>query len=138
MHVEIVYETGRSSVANYADESEAMAAVKAHHDRAKNGQSGGPDGAPHIPAERIVKVLVYDKHPYNFNTDQTMSAEATSSAVAELVKKYSDDNGVVNLARLAAGVVDLSHPMVASGPHESNYKMQEARELDLSGLEEAA
>lgn len=138
MHVEIVYETGRSSVAKYDSDEEALSAIAAHHERAVNGQSGGPAGAPHIPAERIKKVLVYDKHPNDFNEGQTMSAEILASEMTGLVEKYKDDNGVVSIPHLAAAVQELSHPMVASGPHESNFKMQESRELDLSALDKPA
>ena len=139
MYVEVIYETGRSSVANYDSDEEAMSALAAHHKRAKSGQSGGPVGAPHIPAERIAKALVYSKHPNEYNPDQTMSAELVGAELSELVTKYSDDNGIVNISRLAQAVQAISHPMVDnSGPHDSNFKMQEARELDLASLEGGA
>lgn len=132
MYVEIVYETGRSSIADYADEAEALSALQAHQDRAMAGESGGPAGAPFIPAERIKRVFVYDKHPNEYNAAQTMSSDVLSSELADLVKKMSDDNDVVNVDSLAAEVRGLTHPMVTdSGPHESNFKMEAKSEITL-------
>ena len=138
MFVEVIYETGINSVACYDTEDEALSALKAHTDRAKAGLSGGPVGAPHIPAARVKKALVYDKHPNDYNVEQTLSADEVSAALADLVKKFSDKNGVVNVSVLADEVRGLTHPMVNSGPQESNFKMQESKELDLSYLEGSA
>lgn len=75
---EVIYETGAYSVAEYADEKEALGALKSHHTRATNGEVGGPPGHP---AERIVKVFVYDQHPYDsLIADATGAHESNYSA----------------------------------------------------------
>ena len=127
---EITYETGRSSVAEYLDDDEAKSAVLAHHERAKNGESGGPVGAP---AERIAKVRVYKVHPNELNPEQTVSADVLSKEVAALVKAMADDNGVVSVDQFAIEVRGLTHPMVQTKEHsfDSNFKMKEDRELSL-------
>jgi hypothetical protein len=134
--VETVYETGRMSVGEYADEDEAKSAIKAHHDRAVNGEPGGPVGAP---AERIAAVYVYDKHPDDYNPDQTASADVVTSEVAALVKKMKDENGVINVDQLAMAVRDISHPMQQGTDREDSfgsfYKMKESKKLNLDFLE---
>jgi hypothetical protein len=133
---ETLYETGRMSVACYEDDAEAQSALKNHNDRAKSGESGGPVGQP---AERIAAVYIYDKHPNEYNPDQTMSADVAQKEVAALVKAMSDDNGVVNVDRIALAVRDISHPMVVGStktePFASTYKMKEKGKLDLAFLE---
>jgi len=131
---EITYETGRSSVARYADEAEAQSAIKAHHDRAVQGLPGGPVGAP---AERVVKVREFDKHPNDLNPDQTMGADVLNKELSSLVKGLSDDNGVVDISRLAVEVRALSHPMVThkETSFDSNFVMKPKQELSLTFLE---
>jgi len=131
---EIMYETGRSSVAFYEDDAEAESAVKAHHERAVQGLSGGPVGAP---AERIAKVRQYEKHPNDLNPEQTMGADVLNKELSSLVKAMSDENGVVDVGRLAVEVRALSHPMVTSKEHsfDSNFLMKPTKELNLTFLE---
>jgi hypothetical protein len=131
---ELVFETGRNSVAFYETDEEAVVAVKAHHDRAKAGMVSlmSEPGSP--PAERIVRVLAYDHHPNDLNTDQTMSADVLEKELKTLINRLSDENGVVAVDRLAVEVRALTHPMVlAPGSHDSIYKMAEAKELDKAG-----
>lgn len=131
---EIVYETGRVSVAYYEDEDEAKSAISAHHQRALDGQPGGPIGAP---AERIAAVYAYDKHPNEYNAEQTMSGDVATKEVTSLVKALADDNGVVAIDRLAMEVRNLTHPMnpTAKG-FESQFKMKESSKLTLGFLPE--
>ena len=135
MFAEIVYETGRMSVACYEDEAEMQAALKAHNDRAKVGEAGGPVGAP---AERIAAVYVYDQHPDNYNNQQTMSADVLEKEVGALVKAAADENGVVAIDQLVLGVRGLSHPFKDDADREgfdSFYKMKEDKKVPLTFLE---
>lgn len=129
---EICYETGRMSVAEYASDEEAQSALKAHNDRAVNGELGGPIGQP---AERIAAVYVYKQHPNDFNDVQTMSAEVLEKEVGGLIKSLADENGVVAVDQLAVEVRAISHPMQeAKKPFGSVYRMKEQKSLDLSFL----
>lgn len=130
---ELTYETGRVSVACYENDAEAKDAIGAHHARALKGEPGGPIGAP---AERVAKVRVYDKHPNEFNPDQTMSADVLKSELEALVVAGEDDNGVVSVDRLAMEVRGLSHPMVNTreAAFDSMFKMKEKKELSLDFL----
>lgn len=130
---EVTYETGRVSVANYENDAEAKSALAAHHHRAVGGLSGGPIGAP---AERIAKVRVYDKHPNEFNPDQTMSADVLKKELEALVTAGEDDNGVVSIDEMSKSVRGLSHPMVdvRETPFDSMFKMKEKKELALDFL----
>jgi len=126
---EITYETGTMSVAEYADDAEAEGAIKAHNDRARNGEPGGPIGQP---AERIAKVRVYSGHP----NDYGMSAEVAKSELSSMIDALTDKDKVVDLTALAQQVRDLAHPMVPKeSPFDSEYKMSEDRELDLAFLD---
>lgn len=130
---EIVYETGRMSVAEYADEAEAKSAIGAHHKRAVNGEPSGPVGGP---AERIAAVYVYEKHPDDFNSEQTMSADVFLKEVEALVKDRKDKNGVVSVQDMSLETRGLSHPMVKErGAFDSMYKMKEDKKMSLAFLE---
>jgi hypothetical protein len=121
MFAEMIYETGSKSVGCYADEAEVLAAAKAHHDRAKNGESGSDAGNP---AERIVRIELYDKHPNDL-------PEPSAEVVAEEMKKLkvtSDDT----VMTLAAKVRDLASPVVLDPDakrHDSLYKMEATKVL---------
>ena len=125
---EIMYETGRSSIACYADEAEALAACGEQHRRAMAGEPGGPLG---VPAERVKEIRMYDTHPNEFNAEQTISEEVAAKEVAELIKLNADSNGIVFLPVLALQVQALSHPMVQNkkSAFDSNFKMKEKKTL---------
>ena len=143
---EVTYETGRMSVACYADDAEAQSALKAHNDRAKAGQPGGPvashpegaDGRPTWAAERIAKVRVYSEHPNEYNPAQTMSADVLKKEVETQIERLKDKNGVVSVDQLALAVRSVSHPMVdvQEAPFDSAFKMKEDKELSLAFLDE--
>lgn len=136
MYAEIVYETGRMSVAQYDSEDEAKSAIAAHHARAVRGETGGPVGQP---AERIRSVYLYDQHPDAYNEAQTASADVVAKEVEGLIKKMKDENGVVQIDALSLAVRDISHPMKQgterADSFDSFYKMKESRQLDLAFLE---
>lgn len=130
---EIVYETGNVSVAEYADDAEALKAAGAHDKRAREGGQAGPQGGP---AERVAKLYVYTQHPNDFNLEQTASADVVTKEVDSLVKAMKDKNGVVSIDQLALQVRGLSHPMTnKEHPHDSQFKMKEDRILALEGAE---
>lgn len=140
---EVVYETGRMSVAEYADDAEAQSALGEQQRRAVSGEMGGPnaghpaglEGEPTWAAERIAKVYVYDKHPNEFNPAQSMSADVLAKQVAALVKSLADENGVVAVDQVAVEVRAITHPMVneRAAAHDSMFKMEEDREFELEG-----
>lgn len=141
---EVTYETGRTSVACYEDDAEAESALKAHNDRAKSGQAGGPvashpsgvPGEPNWAAERIAAVRVYAKHPNEFNPEQTMSADVLKKEVDAALKEMSDENGVISIDQLALAVRGVSHPMQPRDEvHGSVFKMKEDKKLDMAFLE---
>lgn len=141
---EVAYETGRVSVAFYENDAEAESALKAHNDRAKGGLAGGPvhshpqgvTGEPNWPAERIAAVYKYDKHPNEFNAAQTMSADLLEKEVAGLIKRLSDDNGVVLIDQLAVEVRGLSHPIKSRAEaHDSVFRMKETEAMQLGFLD---
>ena len=132
---ETVYETGRMSVACYEDDDEAKAAIAAHHERAVTGQPGGPLGAP---AERIAAVYVYDKHPNEYNADQTLSADVAEKEVKELIAAAKDENGVITTDQLAIAVRGLSHPMGAVDGFNSRFRMKETKKLNMNFLDGGA
>lgn len=128
---EIVYETGNMSVAEYADDEEALAAAGAQDARAREGGQAGPQGGP---AERVAKLYKYDVHPNEYNAEQTASADVVEKEVAELIKATKDKNGVVNIDQLALSVRGLSHPMTnPEHAHDSQFKMKEKSVLTLEG-----
>jgi len=139
---EVTFETGRSSVAFYEDDAEALSACGEQHKRAANGLPGGPvaghppgqEGNPNWTAERIKTVRVYKEHPNEYNPEQTMSADVAAKEIGALIKSLADENGVILLPILALHVQGLSHPMVASkeSSFDSNFKMVEDRELTLA------
>ena len=128
---EVVFETGSNSVAFYETDEEALAANQVQHDRARNGMPGGPTGHP---AERVVDILKYDKHPADFGADQAFSADVALKTTQELIKEYTDDNGVVSKTELAAAILrtsDAVRQLDERKPGESIYKMKEKASLDL-------
>jgi hypothetical protein len=134
---EVVFETGRSSVGFAENDEEALEGAKNHDERARTGQQGGPQGGP---AERIVKLFKYDKHPDDYNSDQTASADVVGSEITGILDRLKDSNGVVNIQQVAAEVQGLSHPMVREreNMHDSVYKMESVGELTLEDTPPAA
>ena len=124
---EVVYEDGSHSVGAYDSDEEATTAVEAHHQRAVNGEKSLSSDPSSPPAVRVKHVFVYDEHPNEYNPDQNVASDEALTFVKDFLK---DRAGVVNVQELAAGLRDMSNPMVESGPHESNYKMQEGKELE--------
>ena len=130
-HWEVIYETGSHSVVQPENEEDAKEALKEQHRRASAGEQGGPTGHA---AERVKRVLVYDDHPANILN--TMHKDEALARAKEVVNELADENGVVDLS--AVGREIEYRPRVESGPHESNYRMDETDELDLSFLDDKA
>lgn len=127
-HAEVIFETGSKSVVSYSNEDELKSFIAEQHRRAIMGEVGGPTGHP---AERITKVLLYDQHPANYLAGGRVDAKALS----ELVKGMTED-GTVDAQQLTQALRDEVSPVYpnAQGRHESQYKMPETSELDLSFL----
>lgn len=125
MFYELIFENGSNSIAEYANDDEARLAVEAHHNRAKNGETGGPAGNP---AERIVKVLKYNDHPVDFTESQAVEVSEIRAAFDSAItdKKVGD---LVSVPEIAAAIRDVTSATVNSAPHESNYKAPEVGEL---------
>jgi len=128
---ELIFETGSKSVGEYKDEEEVLAAVKAHHERARGGDAGGPTGHP---AERVVRVELYDQHPGDLNELQTMSTDVAKKEL-EAAMKDLDEGGAISVTELAARIRNLSSPLVDEpGRHDSAYRM-EAKKVLTEGWE---
>ena len=127
---EIIWESGEHSLAQYADDDEMKSAVLAHHDRAKNGEPGGPAG---VPAQRAFKVLKYDSDPGEIS--ETLSADEVKAQLDAAVDEAADENGVLHLPVLHAIVGNIRSATVASDPHDSNYKAEESASFAIEDLE---
>ena len=130
---EIIYETGAHSIASYADDDECLRAVTAQHERAVSGQPGGPTNHP---AERVARVLCYAEHPATFAETQAVSKDELVAYFNGVIDKVAVGD-LVSVPEVAAEVRDFTNPMLDSGPHESNYKAEESRELSATWNEAA-
>lgn len=130
-HYEVIYEDGTMSVANYADDEEASRALTAANDRAKSGQRSVASDPNSPAATRIKRVFVYDEPPGDYNPEGMLSADVAKEEVTAALKAATE-KGVTDLFKLAALIRDISNPFVVTGPHESNYKATETRELNSS------
>jgi hypothetical protein len=126
---EIIYETGNNSIASYENDEEAMSAVKAHHERAKQGQAAQASNPEMGPAERIARVLKYDEHPATY-----MESQAVKAGEVQAVVNAAAVGDLVSVPEIAAAVRDITSPVVSGDAHDSNYKMPEVDEL--SGWDE--
>lgn len=131
MFYEIIYETGAHSVAEYADDAEAIDAVRSHHSRATSGERATESNEDSGPAERIVAVLKYNDHPATYGESQAFNSSDVTAIVNSAVEQLAVGD-MVSVAEVAAAVKDISSPVVSSEPHESNYKMAEVGQLDSS------
>ena len=126
MYYEIVYEDGSVSVADYASDADATAAILEQHNRAKIGGKNGPQEAT---ATRIAKVFVYAGHPGDYGAGGGLAADEVLASVKDLLK----GRDVVDVQQLAVTVSALNHPMATGevGAHDSKFKMESERELEL-------
>lgn len=130
MFYELIFETGNSSIAEYADDNEALTAIREHHTRATKGEHAQASNPGMGPAERIARVLKYNVHPVELNESQAMNVEELTALVVEAVKEKAVGD-LVSVPEVASAVRDLTNPVVVdSAPHDSNYKMAEVAELD--------
>src|SRR5205085_2191323 len=111
------------------DDEEMARGLAEQHARAKSGMPGGPVDANGRgwSAERISRVLVYDKHPADYGADQAFSADVAEKTVGELIKAYTDENGVVSKTELAAAILRTSEALIPQEDQErlsSQYKMK--------------
>lgn len=129
-HAEVIFEPGSKSVVSYENEDELKSFVKEHHRRAVQGAVGGPTGHP---AERITKVLLYDRHPAEYGVGGRVDANNINTLLSGMTQ-----DGSLDANQLIEAVRDELSPVypVDQGRHESQYKMQHTGELDLSFLNE--
>lgn len=138
-YAEIIYEDGSFGVASIEDGEEGMQAfidsLANHHDRAKNAlpihNSWAPNEKP-VPATRVTRVLMYDKHPADI--PEVVSEDVAKKMATEAVKvvaadAQSSEPGTVDLYALADSLLPRVL-LTDTGPHESNYVMKESDELD--------
>lgn len=150
-YAEVIFEPGSKSVVSYENESELKNFVREHHRRAVNGEPGAPqnqterldldpndfavmptlDRMKDRPAERINKVLLYDKHPADL-----YDSKVPSSTIQQLVEGMASDEGTVDHEQLIRALRDEASPVYPQdqGRHESIYKAESTGELDLSFL----
>ena len=132
MYVELIFEDGSHSVACYESEEEALSAIEANQERAKNGLPANTPapGERQQNAVRVARALMYDKHPGDFNPEQVVSADEAKKAMTDAIKALDDDG--VSVMELAAQVRELSSPIAAKeAAHDSQYKMKEKKELKV-------
>lgn len=148
-YYEIIYEPGTKSVACYEDDAEAESAIKAHHERALSGVPGTPQSTPRADlnpgevgqigtwaAERIKRVYVYEQHPADYAGDQLVSKDEVQKAFESAVEASSLQDAV-HVPTVAAALRETSSAVVFNpGPHDSQFKMDAVRELDLGFLKE--
>lgn len=130
---EVIFETGSHSVAEYADDAEALSAIGAHHDRAITGAVGGPSGHP---AERIKRVLKYKDHPGDYNASQLV----TTDQIVEELNLLSMGTDSVSAPEAMSAIALAASPVLDTRetPHESMYKATEVEELSPSDWQVAS
>ena len=127
-YYEVIFETGDHSIAFAESEEEMRQGLEVHHERAKAGMQGGPAGHR---AERVKRVLEYDRHPADYGVTMTHDAATVSKALNESISKVTDPDGKVHVPALNPELSQLTSPVaLRSGPHDSSYKAKEVRELD--------
>lgn len=157
-YAEVIYETGDKSVVSFDTLDELKAGLFEHNRRAINGEPGSAqdylerdDIEPELsrqaarvaerPAERVKRVLLYDKHPADFSPVGNEGNQPVDAAtVVDLVSGMTDSAGKINLHQLNNAMRDEASPVYprSQGRHESMFKMKELEELDMSFLDAAA
>src|SRR5437016_4814092 len=127
-YAEVIYEPGSKSVVSYDNEDELKGFLMEHHNRAKQGEPGGPAGNP---AERVTKVILYENHPADFGVGGKVNAETLNNLLSGMAK-----DGQVDGHQLVEAVRDEMSPVypIDQGRHESMYKM-DGTLMDISFLE---
>jgi hypothetical protein len=126
MFVEVIYETGAKSVAEYATEEEATQALEAQNTRAMTGEPGGPYQGP---AERVKKAYMYDEHPATLHESGLLPVDEVKTAMNAKIDEIAM-GGEVSTMELAEAVRNLSSPLAAeAGAFDSMYAMEPTGEL---------
>lgn len=149
---EVIFEPGSKSIMSYESEDELKGFVTEHHRRAVNGLPGAPqdqtarpdldasdfavmpslDRMKERPAERVSRVLLYDKHPVDL-----YSSRVSTSTIGQLVTGMADSEGTVDHEQLTRALRDEASPVYPNdqGRHESLFKAESTGELDLAFLD---
>jgi hypothetical protein len=126
MFYEVIYETGTHSIISADSDEEALRGLNEHHRRAVSGETGGPPGHP---AERIKKVLKYERHPMELSLNTNMKSDELKTMVSDIIdsKTLGDE---VSVPEVLAAIRELTSPVVVNNdPHESDYIEHESGEL---------
>lgn len=122
---EVIFENGEHSVISGDDDS-VLSGIKEQHRRAMSGEPGGPAG---VQAIRVKKVLKYDEHPGSLYESQAVPTEVLNNWLSEAVAE-NQVGDLVSIPEVIASIRRAGDPMQISGPHDSNFKMAEAKQLD--------
>lgn len=133
MFYEVIYEDGTHSIMQSDDEAKAIGAVREQHRRATAGERSLASDPASPPATRIVRLLAYDKHPGTLYEDQLINPADAQAALDSLAV-----GDLVSVPELVQSLRNLTNPLMDSDPHESNFVMPEAREIDSAEWSEAA
>lgn len=126
MFYEVIYETGTHSIISADSDEDALPGLNEQHRRAVEGVEGGPTGHP---AERIKKVLKYDKHPMEAAENQNVDAEGLKEMVNAVIDEKAM-GGEVSVPEVAAAVRAVTSPILLNNdPHESDFVASEVGEL---------
>lgn len=117
-YAEVIYEPGSKSVVSYEDLAELEAALTEQHRRAKSGELGGPAGGP---AERVTRIISYDVHPADYNSDSVVH----TNELTTLVEGMTGSDSCVSIEQLRSALADEASPTYPNdqGRHESMFKM---------------
>lgn len=118
---EVIYDDGTYSILS-GPEKEILDGLQTHHERAVNETDP--------TANRVVKILQYKTHPGDIHSDFMIPTE---EALA-IVHKHVSRADKVNVSEVISSFRLALSPLLASKPEESNYKMEEVKELEPEWL----
>ena len=136
MYYEVIFEDGTYSVCS-GTEDDVLRFANEHQRRAVVGEPGGPAASDSgvrqsgAAAVRVKRILEYTNDPGNYNVDAALSVDVAKTAVGDCIKAATDDNKIVSIWELIRQIrLQILEPFVVAGPHDSNFKNAETRELD--------
>ena len=122
---EVLFETGDHAIMQSDDEAGIRSFANTHHARAKAGLPGGPAG---YPAERIVRILIYDDDPGTLAANPFLSKDVAAETI-KAAQKAATKDGVVDINTVIHELAPVA-VLPDTPAHESNYAVEETGELD--------